>query len=94
MSDVKTTFKGYPADVLDRVFEAVGNPEDPCAPFVALVPENMVDVVCAAIEWFTAVAPVVIPKEDDHYMVISEGYCEGGLLIVSKEGKNKIDDES
>lgn len=50
MADVSTTFKGYPADVLDRVFEAVGNPDDPAAPFVALVPGRMVDVVCAAIE--------------------------------------------
>lgn len=96
MADSTVTFKGYPGDVLDRIFEAVGgNPEDIAEPFAALVPANMVDVVCAAIEWVAVFPPIVIPKEDGLFLVISEGDGEGSLHIVSsfpRKGKEEIDD--
>lgn len=93
MSDVKTTFRGYDEDVLDEIFEAIGgNPNDPWAPLVALVPENMVDVVRVAIEWYTCFPPIVMPEKDGHFLVISYGDSEGGLMILSKEGKKEIDD--
>jgi hypothetical protein len=95
MTDVKKTFRGYDEDVLDEIFEAIGgDPKDPWASLVALVPENMLDVVRAAIEWYTCFPPIVIPEKDGHYLVISEGYSEGGLMIISKKGKKEIDHES
>jgi len=54
------TFRGYPVTDLQAAFDKVVNPDDRYAPIVAEVSIDELDIVCAAVEYFTRNIPKVL----------------------------------
>lgn len=73
-----TTYKGYTEQELQKAFKSVENPDDWKDEILAAMPGECVNVVCAAIEFYTATIPTVrLDTCTMTYYVSSIGYRMG-----------------
>jgi hypothetical protein len=78
MVDTSVTFRGYTGATLRAAWDKVKS-ADWRDPVCALVPADILDVVCAAIEFFTATKPAVFVVDFDckEFVVVAAGYRNG-----------------
>jgi hypothetical protein len=76
-SSVSVGYKGYPVPVLHYAWDKVKDPTDWKKPVVAVVSADILDVVVAAIEYFTVTVPTVFCVDDETCVVVSAGYRMG-----------------
>lgn len=79
MTDHAVTFRGYTGTALRAAFDKVKDPADWKGSIYALVPADILDVVCAAIEFFTSTLPAVFVVDFDckEFVVVAAGYRNG-----------------
>lgn len=79
MTDSTVTFRGYSRAALQAAFDKVANPDDWKDSICAMVPAEVLDLVCAAIEFFTSTVPsvIVVDFACNKFVVVAAGYRLG-----------------
>ena len=71
-------YEGYTVEQMKKAFDAVANPNDWKAPIAASMTGESVNVVVAAIKFYTATVPeVTLDVATMRYHVHSDGYRNG-----------------
>lgn len=71
MADTPVTFRGFPGALLRYAWDLIKTKHDWKAPIAAVVPGDLVHLVCAAIAFFTATEAAVF-EVDGGYIVVAD----------------------
>ena len=79
MVDTSVTFRGYTGAALRAAWDKVAPKSHWKDPICALVPADILDIVCAAIEFYTSTKPSVFVVDYDckEFVVVAAGYRNG-----------------